>query len=99
MMPSDQVEFSTGWTCTAGFAAQEEKNKAVFAEAEGKAKALLTEKQAEADAIKLVADAKSYEIDQAKQDGDMYIALKRIELEREKLRTWDGKFPLYFMGS
>lgn len=84
---------------TAEFAAQEERNKTVFAEAEGKAKALQTEKKAEADAIKLVADAKSYEIDKAKEDGDMYIALKRIELEREKLRTWDGKFPLYYMGT
>lgn len=84
---------------TAGFAAQEETNKKVFAEAEGKAKALLTEKQAEADAIKLVADAKLYEIEQAAQDADMYIALKRLELEREKLKMWDGRFPTYFMGS
>src|SRR5436190_21548127 len=53
---------------TAGFQAQEEQNKAVFAEAEGRAKALLTTKRAEADGIKLVADAKVYEIDMAKTD-------------------------------
>ena len=84
---------------TAGFQAQEEKNKAVFAEAEGLAKALLAQKQAEADGIKLVADAKSYEIEQAKGDAGTYLALKRIELEKQKLEKWDGKFPTYFVGA
>jgi hypothetical protein len=84
---------------TAGFLAQEEKNKASFSEAEGKAKALLTSKQAEADAIKLVADAKSYEIDKAKMDSEMYVQLKRLELERDKLQKWDGRFPTYFIGA
>jgi hypothetical protein len=83
---------------TAGFQAQQEKNKAVFSEAEGKAKALLTEKQAEADGIKLVADAKVYEIEKAQQDAEVYLALKRIELEKQKLEKWDGKFPTYFLG-
>lgn len=83
---------------TAGFQAQEEKNKAVFAEAEGLAKALLAQKQAEADGIKLVADAKSYEIEKAQGDAGTYLALKRIELERQKLEKWDGKFPTYFLG-
>jgi ribulose kinase len=84
---------------TAGFQAQEETNKAVFAEAEGRAKALIMSKQAEADSIKLVADAKSYEIDKAKMDSDMYITLKRLEIERDKLQKWDGRFPTYFLGA
>ena len=84
---------------TAGFQAQQEQNKAVFAEAEGKAKALLTEKQAEADGVKLVADAKVYEIEKAKQDAEVYLALKRIELEKQKLEKWDGRFPTYFLGA
>lgn len=83
---------------TAGFQAQEEKNKTVFAEAEGRAKALLAEKQAEADAVKLVADAKLYEIEQAKLDVQTYLALKQLELTQEKLEKWDGKFPTYFLG-
>lgn len=29
----------------------------------------------------------------------MYLALKRLEIEKEKLGRWDGKFPMYFMGS
>jgi hypothetical protein len=84
---------------TAGFMAQEETNKAVFAEAEGRAKSLIMSKQAEADSIKLVADAKSYEIDKAKMDSTMYVQLKRLELEREKLQKWDGRFPTYFLGA
>ena len=84
---------------TAGFLAQEEENKAIFAEAEGRAKALLTTKQAEADGIKLVADAKAYEIDSAKTDSEMYLALKRLELDRDKLQKWDGRFPTFFLGA
>jgi len=84
---------------TAGFQAQEETNKAVFAEAEGRAKALILSKQAEADSIKLVADAKSYEIDKAKMDSEMYVQLKRLEIERDKLQKWDGRFPTYFIGA
>jgi hypothetical protein len=84
---------------TAGFQAQEEQNKAIFAEAEGRAKALLTTKQAEADGIKLVADAKAYEIEMAKTDGPMYLSLKRLELERDKLQKWDGRFPTHFLSA
>jgi hypothetical protein len=83
---------------SAAFQAQDMKNKTVESEAEGRAKALLTAKQAEGDGIKLVADAKAYEIEKAKEDGDIYLALKRLELEKEKLTKWDGRFPTYFMG-
>lgn len=78
--------------------AQEQKNKTIFEAAEGKAKALMTEKKAEADAIKLVADAKSYEIEKAKGDLPTYIKLKQIEIEKAKLEKWDGKYPTTFMG-
>lgn len=84
---------------SAAFQAQDMKNKTVESEAEGRAKALLTTKQAEADGIKAVADAKVYEIEKAKDDGEIYLALKRLELEKEKLTKWDGRFPTYFMGT
>ena len=48
--------------------------------------------------IKLVADAKAYEMEKAKTDADIYLTLKKIELEKEKLTKWDGRFPMYFMG-
>lgn len=84
---------------SAAFQAQDMKNKTIESEAEGKAKSILTTKQAEADGIKLVADAKAYEIEKAKGDGEIYLALKRLEIEKEKLTKWDGRFPTYFMGS
>jgi hypothetical protein len=78
--------------------AQREKNNQIQLAADSKAKALLTEKEAEADGIKMVADAKVYEIEKAAQQGETYLALKRLDLEREKLMRWNGVFPLYFMG-
>jgi regulator of protease activity HflC (stomatin/prohibitin superfamily) len=84
---------------SAAFQAQDMKNKTVESEAQGRAKALLTSKQAEADGIKAVADAKAYEIEKAKEDTEIYLALKRLEIEKEKLTKWDGRFPTYFMGT
>lgn len=78
--------------------AQFEVNKKLELEATIKAKSLMMERQAEADGIKLVADAKSYEMEKAKIDNATYLLLKKIELERLKLEKWDGKFPAYFMG-
>ncbi len=78
--------------------AQIEQNKQVLSEAEGKAAAILKTKKAEADGIKLVADAKAYEMEKAKQDGKTYLALKNLELQKAKIERWDGKFPTYFMG-
>lgn len=79
--------------------AQEEKNKRLSMEASGKAQALMTEKKAEAEGIKAVADAKAYEIEKAAQQGDAYITLKRLDIEREKLKVWDGRFPQFYMGT
>jgi hypothetical protein len=78
--------------------AQSETNKKIQLEADAKAKATLTIQQAEADGIKLVADAKNYEIEKANKNLETYITLKRIEIEKEKLEKWDGRFPNYFMG-
>jgi hypothetical protein len=78
---------------------QIEMNKRVLLEAEGKAKAILAEKKAEAEGIKAVADAKAYEIKQAKEDMPTYLRLKQIELEGKKTEKWDGRFPIYYMGT
>lgn len=78
--------------------AQRERNQAVILEAQGKADALLKTKKAEADGIKLVADAKAYEIEQAKKDLASYMQLKQLELQKELLLKWDGAYPRYFMG-
>lgn len=78
---------------------QQEENKRRQFESEAKAKAILTVAEAEAKGIEIVARAKKYEIEQAKGNESVYISLKQIELEKAKLERWDGKWPLYFMGS
>jgi hypothetical protein len=82
----------------AATAAQEEKNKKTLLEASGKAEALLKEKQSEAEGIKVVADAKFYELEKTQQNLEDYVALKKLELMRELIEKWDGGFPQYFMG-
>jgi regulator of protease activity HflC (stomatin/prohibitin superfamily) len=79
--------------------AQTERNKSVILEAQGKADALMKTKKAEADGIKLVADAKVYEIEQSKKDLETYLKLKSIELSKDMLQKWNGKYPEYFMGT
>ncbi len=79
--------------------AQEEKNNKLKLEAEGLAAKVLKERQAEADGIKLVADAKAYEMEKAQANSAAYFQLKQIELEKEKLTKWDGRFPSYYMGT
>lgn len=83
---------------TSEAAAQEERNKAVIFEATGKADAILKTKKAEADGIKMLADAKFYEIEKSKENLAAYVQLKQLELQRELLLKWDGRYPQYFMG-
>lgn len=79
--------------------AQKERNQAVILKAQGEADAILKTKQAEADGIKLVADARKYEMDAAKANLGPYLQLKQLELQRELLHKWDGSFPRYYMSS
>ena len=78
---------------------QMEENKRVLLEADGKAKAILAQKKAEPDGIKAVADANAYEITKAKEDLVTYLKLKQIELESRRTEKWDGRFPVYYMGT
>tara|TARA_Y100000034_G_scaffold117749_1_gene157572 strand:+ start:19660 stop:20721 length:1062 start_codon:yes stop_codon:yes gene_type:complete len=66
-------------------------------EAEAEAEAARLEAQGEAEGIKLVADAKAYEIEKATENLEFYLKLKELEVEMERLKRWDGKYPLYFM--
>lgn len=79
--------------------AQEERNKRIIFKAQGEADALLKTKNAEAQGIKMVADARLYELDKAAEKIQSYGVLKQLELQKELLLKWDGKFPQYFMGS
>lgn len=79
-------------------AAQEERNKKLILEATGKADALLKSKEAESEGIKLVADAKVYELEKSTENWESYVALKQFELQKELLTKWDGAYPRYFLG-
>ncbi len=77
---------------------QRSKEQALLAAQEISNKRLLSERQAEADGIKLVADAKQYEAEQAKENLELYVKLKQLEIDKERAAKWDGKYPVYFFG-
>jgi hypothetical protein len=78
--------------------AQIEENKRIQLEAVAKSEAILTQKKAEADGIKAVAEAKAFEIEKAQQNKEIYIQLKELEIDKLKAESWDGKYPVYYMG-
>jgi hypothetical protein len=57
------------------------------------------QKKAEAEGIRMVADAKSYEIAKAADKLSAYLSLKQLEIQRDLLTKWDGAYPRYFMGN
>lgn len=65
--------------------------------ARGKAEAIKLEADAEAEAIKAVADAKSYELSKLQENPEGYLQLKQLEIEMERLKAWDGKYPNYLI--
>lgn len=79
--------------------AQRERNQKVILKATGEADAIMKTRKAEADGIKMVADARMYELEKAAQALPAYVQLKQIELQKELLGKWDGAYPRYFMGT
>ena len=78
-------------------AGEGEAQKAVEA-AKGKAEAVKLEAEAEAAAIQAVADAKAYELEKLQENPEAYLALKKLEVEMERLNRWDGKYPTTLFG-
>ena len=68
-------------------------------EAKGRAEGIKVEAEAEAEAIKVVADAKEYELEKLEKNPESYLALKNIEVEKKRIEMWDGKYPLYMIQS
>jgi regulator of protease activity HflC (stomatin/prohibitin superfamily) len=79
--------------------AQLKENERIKAEAEALAEAARLKANGEAEAIKLLADAKAYEIDKAKTSGAQYIQLRQLEILMETMKKWDGKLPVYNMNA
>ena len=80
------------------FESQKERNKKVISEADGKAQAILKVKTAEADGTKMLAEAKMYELQKAKDNTDFYMQLKKLEIQKLLLEKWDGILPRYMIG-
>lgn len=57
----------------------------------------LSLKETEAEGIKLVADAKYYELEKSKENLADYLQLKQLELQKELIARWSGNYPQYYM--
>ena len=79
--------------------AAEQRKVALQLKGEGEAAAILAAKQGEAEGIKVVADAKAYELEKLTENPEAYLALKKLEVTMEGLKKWDGKYPQYMMGT
>jgi regulator of protease activity HflC (stomatin/prohibitin superfamily) len=88
--------------------AAEAKAQAIRLEAEARAHAALTQAEAdakvrqlnaaaEAQAIRTVADAKAHELQKATESPTVYLQLKSLDMEIERWKRWDGKYPAYLM--
>ena len=75
--------------------AAEQRKSALQLEGEGEAAKILEVRRGESEGIKLVADAKAYEIEKMEQNPEMYLQLKWVEIEQDRLKVWDGKYPTY----
>lgn len=78
--------------------AQRERNNAVILKSQGEADAIMKTRKAEADGIKLVAEARNYEMEKAKDNLQVYLQLKQIELSTKQMERWNGVLPQWFMG-
>lgn len=75
--------------------AAEQRRLALQLQGEGEAAKILEARRGEAEGIKVVADAKAYEIEKANSDLKTYLSLKQLEIEQSRLEKWDGRYPLY----
>jgi hypothetical protein len=64
---------------------------------EGEAKIKLRSAEAEAEALRKTADAKAYEAQKAAESPEVYVRLKLIEMEAQRLKQWDGHYPSYLL--
>lgn len=55
---------------------------------------ILEERKGEAEGIKLVADAKAYELEKLTENPKAYLALKALEVQKAQIEAWDGKLPV-----
>lgn len=78
--------------------AAEQRKDALMLMGEGEAQQAMEIAKGEAAAIESIADAKAYELEKLTTNPEAYLALKKIELEQERISMWDGKYPSYYIG-
>ena len=81
----------------ARFEAQLKENQRIEAEAKALAEAARLKASGEAEGIKLLADAKAYEIQKA-QASPLYVQLRQLEIMNQTMAKWDGKLPQFQMA-
>jgi len=83
--------------------AQEKENLRLNMEATGMAEKakLVAAGQAEARIIAAKAEAQSLELvtKAIKDGGPAVVTIRQLEIDKERIERWDGKYPLYFMGT
>ncbi|MBI1247463.1 hypothetical protein GC197_06395 [bacterium] len=78
------------------FDAQQKENERIELEAEGRANMARTVAQGEADAIRELAEAT-----REAQSDPLFVQLKQLEVEHDRIEKWNGEYPSYLfqMGS
>ena len=67
--------------------------------ARGQAEAIKLEAEAKASAITSVADAKAHELEKLIANPEVYLTLKKLDIEERRMERWDGQYPQYYLGS
>lgn len=83
----------------AEIAAANQRKLAMKALGEGEAQKKMAVAEGESTAIKTIADAKAYELKKLQENPTAYLALKQLELQKEALKIWDGRFPQFLMSN
>jgi len=78
--------------------AAQERKTALKLQGEGLAAKILESKRGEAEAIKLVADAKAYEVQKVTAEPSTYLELRRLDIESKKVDKWSGNYPQIVTG-
>jgi hypothetical protein len=74
------------------------KADALKVEAQAKAEAELARIEAEAKGIRTLADARAYEVSKAGEGGALFVQLRQLDLEWQRWKQWDGRFPAMWIS-
>ena len=78
--------------------AAEQRKVAMKLIGEGEAAKTLESRKGEAEGIKLVADAKAYELEKLNENPEAYLALKELEVRQAEIQKWSGQLPTMMLG-